>query len=304
MLPGFKGSIRYDEPMSLHTTFKIGGPAAVFLEPDTIECLQLVCKSLDEKQVPFFMIGAGSNLVVSDCGLDCVVISTQKISFIEEQRNTDTDSKEDSLQVRCGAGISMDDAAKWCAGKGLMGLEAFAGLPGTAGGALFMNARCYGVSVSDVLASAEYLDSNDGYSLKRYCFTAGEWDYKKSPFQDSSKILVSANFRVKPGKAGEIAAECNEHIQDREKKGHFSYPSAGSVFKNNRAFGKPSGQIVDEAGLRGLQIGGAQIAPWHGNFIINTGSATADDVRQLVDYVISAVKAKTGFTLESEIIFV
>ncbi len=304
MLPGFKGSVTYDEPMSLHTTFKIGGPATVFIEPYTAEGLELICKTLEKEDAPFFIIGAGSNLVVSDSGLDCVVISTQKISFIEEQKDADTDSKEDSFLIHCGAGISMDDAAKWCAGKGLSGLEAFAGLPGTAGGALFMNARCYGVSVSDVLVSAEYLDCNAGYDLKKYVFSAEEWDYKKSPFQDSSKVIVSADFRVKAGNAGEIEAECNEHIQDREKKGHFSYPSAGSVFKNNRSFGKPSGQIVDEAGLRGLQIGGAQIAPWHGNFIINTGSATADDVRQLVDYVISAVKAKTGFTLESEIIFV
>lgn len=304
MLPGFTGSVKYDEPMSLHTTFRIGGPAAVFVEPDTAESLQSVCRMLEKENVPFFIIGAGSNLVVSDYGLDCFVISTQKISLIEEEKSTDSEGKGECFLLHCGAGISMDDAAAWCVGKEYSGLEAFAGLPGTVGGALFMNARCYGVSVSDVLASAEYLDSSDDFSLKKYCFSAGDWDYKKSPFQDSSKVIVSADFRVKKGKSDDIAAECNGHMQDREKKGHFSFPSAGSVFKNNRAFGKPSGQIIDEAGLRGVQIGGAQIAPWHGNFIINTGSATADDVKQLVDYVISVVKAKTGFTLESEIIFV
>ncbi|MBQ0167541.1 MAG: UDP-N-acetylmuramate dehydrogenase [Treponema sp.] len=304
MLPGFTGTVKYDEPMNLHTTFKIGGPAAVFIEPDTAECLQLVCQTLDKEDAPFFVIGAGSNLVVSDDGLDCFVVSTQKISFISEETVTDTENMEASFLLHCGAGLSMDDAAKWCADKGLSGLEAFAGLPGTAGGALFMNARCYGVSVSDVLVSAAYLDSADGYRLKKYCFADGDWDYKKSPFQDSSKVIVSADFRVREGNPGEIAAECEEHIADRDKKGHFSHPSAGSVFKNNRAFGKPSGQIIDEAGLRGVQIGGAQIAPWHGNFIINTGSASAEDVRQLVDYVISVVKAKTGFVLESEIIFV
>lgn len=304
MLQGFTGTVKYDEPMSLHTTFKIGGPAAVFIEPYTAESLKLVCQSLENEHVPFFIIGAGSNLVVSDEGLDCIVVSTLKISFIEEIEITDTMNREDSVLLHCGAGSTMDAVAKWCADKGFSGLEAFAGLPGTAGGALFMNARCYGVSVSDVLVSAEYLDSGAGYKLERYEFTEKEWDYKKSPFQDSSKVLVSADFLVKKGKSGDITAECEEHIKDREKKGHFKYPSAGSVFKNNRAFGKPSGQIIDEAGLRGVQIGGAQIAPWHGNFIINTGSATAADVRQLVDYVISVVKSKTGFTLESEIIFV
>lgn len=304
MLPGFTGTVKLDEPMNLHTSFKIGGPAAVFVEPDTPESLQVVCKTLEKENIPFFIIGAGSNLVVSDGGLDCFVISTQKISFIEQREYTETESKEDSVLLHCGAGVSMDVASKWCAERGLSGLEAFAGLPGTTGGALFMNARCYGVSVSDVLASATYLDCSTGYDLKRYDFSAEGWDYKKSPFQDSSKVIVSADFVVKKGNASEIAAECEEHLTDRDKKGHFSYPSAGSVFKNNRSFGKPSGQIIDEAGLRGVQIGGAQIAPWHGNFIINTGSATAEDVRQLVDYVISVVKSKTGFTLESEIIFV
>lgn len=304
MLQGFTGAVQYDEPMSLHTTFKIGGPAAVFVEPYTVESLQLICRLLEKEDAPFFIIGAGSNLVVSDSGLDCIVISTQKISLISEEKITDTDSKEKYVLLHCGAGISMDAVAQWCAEKGLSGLEAFAGLPGTAGGALFMNARCYGVSVSDVLESAEYLDSSAGYEIKRYSFLERDWDYKKSPFQDSSKVIVSADFRLMEGKTDKITAECSEHIKDREKKGHFSYPSAGSVFKNNRAFGKPSGQIIDEAGLRGVQIGGAQIAPWHGNFIINTGSATAEDVRQLVDYTISVVKAKTGFALESEIIFV
>lgn len=304
MLQGFTGSVKYDEPMNLHTTFKIGGPAAVFVEPDTAESLQLVCQMLEKEKAPFFIIGAGSNLVVNDSGLDCFVVSTQKISFIEDKDSTDKDSKDPFRLLHCGAGVSMDVAAKWCAERGLSGLEAFAGLPGTVGGALFMNARCYGVSVSDVLVSATYLDCSAGYKLEQYCFSEEGWDYKKSPFQDSSKVIVSADFRVKEGNGADIAAECEEHLVDRDKKGHFSFPSAGSVFKNNRAFGKPSGQIIDEAGLRGLQIGGAQIAPWHGNFIINTGSATAEDVRQLVDYAISVVKSKTGFTLESEIIFV
>lgn len=304
MLQGFEGAVKFDEPLSLHTTFKIGGPAAVFIEPLTAASLEIVCQTLEKEHVPFFIIGAGSNLVISDDGLDCIVISTLKISFIEEAENTDIMGGKDSVLLHCGAGSTMDAVAEWCADKGFSGLEAFAGLPGTAGGALFMNARCYGVSVSDVLVSAEYLDCSAGYKIERYDFSEKEWDYKKSPFQDSSKILVSADFLVKRGKRSEIAAECEEHIKDREKKGHFKYPSAGSVFKNDRAFGKPSGQIIDEAGLRGVQIGGAQIAPWHGNFIINTGSATAADVRQLVDYVVSVVKAKTGFTLESEIIFV
>ena len=207
----------------------------------------------------------------------------------------------------------MQDVAEFCAEHGLTGLEDFAGLPGTAGGAVFMNARCYEKSISDILISASVLYfSEKGCTIKEYECRQEEWGYKRSPFQPQNKryaelnddrpVIVSATFLTAQGDTALIRSTMESRIADRTAKGHFKLPSAGSVFKNNHAFGKPSGQLIDEAGLRGLQIGGAQVAPWHGNFIVNTGSATARDVMELIAIIQKRVKDRTGFKLEPEII--
>lgn len=199
----------------------------------------------------------------------------------------------------------MSSVVDFCTEHVLSGLEVFAGIPGTAGGALYMNTRCFNVSVSDVLVSAEYLDP-DSLEQIPYRFSAADWEYKKSPFQSTGRIITKAVFKAtqlpETAKDG-IETKCRSYISERVNKGHFRYPSAGSVFRNNRTFGKPSGEIIDEAGLCGYRIGGAQVAPWHGNFIINSGNATETDIRTLVDYIINTVKEKTGFTLQPEIIF-
>ena len=139
--------------------------------------------------------------------------------------------------------------------------------------------------------------------IDEYIFDSKDWDYKKSPFQSGDKFIVEVNFKVHKGRKNDIFDKAESYITDRELKGHFKYPSAGSVFKNNRSFGKPSGKIIDEVGLRGFSVGDAQVAPWHGNFIINTGSATAMDVKKLVEHIQKNVQEKTGFLLECEIIF-
>ena len=121
-----------------------------------------------------------------------------------------------------------------------------------------------------------------------------DWDYKKSPFQNTADVIVSVTFRVAKGDSAEIKSKSESFVEDRRNKGHFRFPSAGSVFKNNREFGKPSGQIIQDAGLRGLSEGGAQVAPWHGNIIVNTGNATSSEIKKLSDTVASEVKNKFG----------
>ena len=180
-----------------------------------------------------------------------------------------------------------------------------------------MNARCFDRSVSDLLYSTTHIEFTGSKSkLVELPFNASDWDYKKSPFQahteaDDSQItqryITQVTFRLTPAGAAahdRITADCKKYIAERVDKGHFKYPSAGSVFKNNHAFGAPSGRLIDECGLKGLTIGGAQIAPFHGNFIINTGSATSADIRALVEAAQKAVHEKFGFDLEPEIIFV
>ena len=201
---------------------------------------------------------------------------------------------------------------KFCTENSISGMEQFAGLPGSVGGAVYMNARCFDLSISDRLFSVSWIDYSDKkIKLHQGLFDPSEWDYKKSPFQSSSEkdqlYITQATFRLTPAGASahdRICTDCKKYIAERVDKGHFKYPSAGSVFKNNHAFGAPSGKLIDNCGLKGLTCGGAQIAPFHGNFIINTGSATAADIRTLVSQAQKAVYDKFGFQLEPEIIFI
>ena len=291
----FKGRILFSETMANHTTFRIGGPAPLFIEPFDVPSLRFALSVLKTDAVPYFVLGGGSNIVVSDKGFEGAVVSMSALCHIEA----------DGEYVASGAGASVSSVVSFCTEHALSGLEAFAGLPGSAGGAVYMNARCFDVSVSDVLSEVRYIDGST-LEEKTYRFNAADWDYKISPFQNTPRIVTRAVFKTKKlseDKKNEIVERCKTCVAERSAKGHFKFPSAGSVFKNNRAFGKPSGKIIDEAGLKGMRSGGAQIAPWHGNFIVNTGGATAEDVRVLVDRIVEIVRQKTGFTLECEILF-
>ncbi len=312
--------------MAGHTTFKLGGPADCFAEPETGSELVFLLEVAYRDAIPVSIVGGGSNLLVSDLGIRGIVISLARFGRIERLDGRDafaspgclksasaTDSGEPIL-VKSGAGASMEALVEWCADRGIAGLERFAGLPGSVGGAAFMNARCYERSVSDAFFRAEVLYFRAGRcTIEEKGFDPAEWDYKRSPFQDRNgsdpsrigeraAIVLSVTFSLAPGDPGWIRAEMDKYVKDREEKGHFRFPSAGSMFKNNHAFGKPSGKIIDEAGLRGFRIGGAEVAPWHGNLVINSGNATAGEVKTLVDEVRARVAAKTGFELEPEVI--
>jgi UDP-N-acetylmuramate dehydrogenase len=211
--------------------------------------------------------------------------------------------QQNLLPFRCGT--SLDSAAGIAAEAGLSGLEFFAGMPGSIGGAVWMNARCYGRETADILAETEIVDySGIQPQYLRLTANKAEFGYKKSPFQKGGILILSASFQLTPGDPQQIYALMDTHRKDREAKGHYRCPSAGSAFKNNQAFGKATGLIIDELGLRGLRKGAAQIAPWHGNIIVNPGGASAADIRALIDETAAKVKAATGFTLEPEVLFI
>ena len=310
--PLFTGRMLFSEPLAPRTTMQVGGAAAACAVPEDESSAVFAAWMAVREGLPFFVLGGGSNIIVRDEGLDALVISLERLDGI---------SYKDGL-LTVGAGAKFDSITEFCAKNCLKGLSSFAGLPGTAGGAAFMNARCYGVSAGDLIDSAVYVDLDEIEEEKRssadfalanlekvYHNREGEWAYKKSPFQSFRSLILSVTFRVEAmerseGNEARLRSECRDFVEDRRSKGHFKAPSAGSVFKNDRRFGKPSGQLVDEAGLKGLAVGGAQIAPWHGNFIINRGTATAGDIQALVEEARFAVKERTGFVLETEIIFV
>lgn len=315
--PQFASSVLFNEPMSLHTTFRTGGPVDLFAEPKTRAELEAVLSVFLSERVPVWITGGGSNLVVSDKGLRGVCVSIAGFQSV-------TVNKE-KTRVTAGAGMLVDDLVSWCAEHSFSGFEQFAGLPGTVGGAVYMNARCYERSISNIFFEADVLYFRNGrYTVETVGKNTGGWGYKKSPFQainntSGSKrgivetgaieighlaVILSASFCVLPGDPEAIRAVMHSCVSDREAKGHFRFPSAGSMFKNNRAYGKPTGKIIDEVGLRGAIVGDAQVAPWHGNLVINRGNASSADIRALVEQVQEKVFKKTGFILEPEVVFV
>ena len=319
--------IIYGRKLSECTSFRAGGPADIFALPSSVDELRSFLFYLIENETSFFVLGAGSNVLFGDAGFRGAVVSTELIDAATFERESPKEDGE--IILKCGAGCPMDKAVDLSINEGFAGLEKFAGLPGTAGGAAFMNARCYGESVSCVFAGAELLrfkveDGAVSVATETKGFNPLEWGYKKSPFnnednneerdeqrafgsfapgQEEAAVLATVSFRLKRGERDALLLDAARCRADREQKGHFRLPSAGSVFKNSEAFGRPTGAIIDGLGLRGLQEGGAMIAPWHGNIIVNCGNATARDIRRLIERVAAIVFEKTGFQLEREVIF-
>jgi UDP-N-acetylmuramate dehydrogenase len=291
------------------TSFRLGGNAQYFLAPPAehfVDCATAALQFASEKKLPFFVLGGGSNIVVSGAGVGGITLATAEwVGCDVRGINREKREKREKV-VRVHSGTPSNDVAKYALLQGLSGLEFLAGLPGSVGGAVLMNARCFEREIADCLCAVEYLD--EAGNVQRMEAEPGKrldgFSYKQSPFQGRRTVILAAEFAVSPGNKSEIEQQMHANITFRQEKGHFRAPSAGSVFKNNRAFGKPSGALIDAAGLKGEQYGGAQVAPWHVNFIINTGNATPEDVRTLVNIVKEKVKEKTGFDLETEIQFV
>lgn len=310
----FKGTITENEALAQKSTFKIGANARVFVAPEDYYSFQLTLRRILAQKLPFFIVGGASNLVFPDDDFQGVILSSRNFSdamiFPKGDLPEDFEAynfQKDDVLVTCFAGTPMAQLVDFCIKNDLTGAEEFAGLPGTIGGAAFMNARCFEKSLSDIIFYYTWMDYSDpDIPLHHERINPADWDYKKSPFQNNNRFVTTVTFLLKRlhGDAKmQIAKNSRKYTLERLEKGHFKYPSAGSVFKNNHDFGAPSGKLIDQCGLKGTQIGGAQIAPFHGNFIINVENARASDVKALVELAQEKVKEKFGFQLETEIIF-
>lgn len=288
------GEIIKNIPMKDHTTFKTGGIAEYFAIPSGYDDIVTLLNFSKKYSVPVFILGGGANILVSDKGIRGLVIDMREISKISFQDNI----------CSADAGVDISDLSKAAAERNLKGLDFIYGMPGSVGGAVWMNARCYGVSISDILISVNYIDEN--LELKKLTINDidNNFSYKKSPFQNSQNVILSAIFKLKKGNKKEIFSKMNQHKKDRENKGHYKYPSAGSVFKNNRSFGRPTGSIIDSLGLKGYSRGEAEIASFHGNIIVNKGLASSEDIRSIINYTQNTVNKKLGLKLEPEIQFI
>ncbi len=284
-----------DENMKNWSTFKTGGNAEIILFPKNIkELIKIIEELKNIGEENFLILGYGANILVSDKGIEEPVISLKNFSKIE------IDTKNQIITAEAGATI--DNLCLASQKNGLKNMEFLYGLPSSIGGAIRMNARCYEHSISELLTEVIYLDKNN--NIISYTPQKDDFAYKISPFQNNKKIILSAKFKLEKGNKKEIENKMLEHKNDREKKGHYRYPCAGSVFKNNRAFGEPSGKIIDSLKLRGYKVGGAMISDYHANIIINRENAKSSEIRKIIDFIKKRVYNEKGFKLEEEVLYV
>lgn len=277
-----------NEPMASHTTFRIGGPADYFAVPETVEELEKVLNICKEEQTPYFILGNGSNLLVGDQGFRGVVIQLYK--------NFDG-IKIEGTKVTARAGAMLVRVAKEAGKAGLTGLEFASGIPGTIGGAMVMNAGAYGGEMKDVVTAVTVL-TKDG-EVKTLTGEEMNFRYRGSVVEDEGMIVLEAVMELKEGDLEEIQARMAELTVQRKTKQPIEYPSAGSTFK--RPEGYFAGKLIQDAGLHGFQVGGAQVSEKHCGFVINAGGATAADVMNLMQQVSDKVKEQFGVTLEPEV---
>ncbi len=279
-----------NEPMKKHTTFRIGGPADYYLCPHSAKEIQKVVEICRKEKIPYFILGNGSNLLVSDKGYRGAVIQLWK---------NVSDIRVDGCLIEAKAGASLAKIAAQALEEGLTGMEFAAGIPGTLGGAVVMNAGAYGGEMKDILKEALVMDEEGKiFTLEKENLKLG---YRTSIVKEKGYIVLAATLELKPGNREEIRKLMEDLKQRRAEKQPLDMPSAGSTFK--RPEGYFAGKLIMDAGLRGFSVGGAQISEKHCGFVVNTGEASASDVLNLIREVQKRVRENSGVELETEVKF-
>lgn len=275
--------------MKKHTSFKIGGPADLFIYINNLDSGKALISLINKKNIPFFILGNGTNLLVSDEGYRGIILSFSKYEKILNLEGEDI--------INCSSGIPLAKICVTALQNGLSGLEFAWGIPGSCGGALFMNAGAYGNDISNVILSCSHL-LKDGTeeTLKN---NALELSYRKSFYSDKSLAIISMKFKLIKDDPKAIRAKMYENISKRKSKQPLEYPNAGSIFK--RPEGHFAGALIDECDLKGTSFGGAMVSTKHSGFIINTGNAKAKDVVRLIKFIQEKVYNKFGVNLECEV---
>lgn len=281
-----KTRVLLNEPMTKHTTFKIGGLADIFVKIETKEELENSLEIAKKNNIPITVIGNGSNVLVMDKGIRGIVI---KLDL--------KDIKIDNDLIYVEAGVLLPRLARVACDNSLTGLEGIAGIPGTFGGAIYMNSGAHGMDISDKIISITYIDEN--LEIKTINKEEAEFSYRKSIFQNKKWIILSGALRLENGKQEEIKEKMQSFLETRKQNQPLNMPSAGSVFKRGENY--ISAKLIDECGLKGKNIGGAQVSEKHAGFIVNNGNATAKDVLELIDFIKQQVDDKFGVELKTEI---
>ncbi|MDR3178647.1 MAG: UDP-N-acetylmuramate dehydrogenase [Oscillospiraceae bacterium] len=279
-----------NEAMSRHTSFKIGGDADVFLKISNKISLLNVLKYINKERLPYYLIGNGCNLLVCDEGFRGVIIKLAGGEFSNISLKDDV--------ITCGSGVKLSAVCLFAAKNSLSGIEFMWGIPASVGGAVFMNAGAFGGEIKDILVSCEHVDKN----LKEIKLSKDglkNFGYRTSFYTNTENIIIKAFFKLKKSNYTEIKAKMNDFLHRRKAKQPLNYPNAGSIFK--RPEGYFVGALLDECGLRGRRVGGAQISLKHSGFIVNTGKATCNDVLNLIKLIQYEVFLKKSVVLELEI---
>lgn len=281
-------TIKEDESLSKYTTFKIGGSARVLIEAKSDEEVLKLVRLFDEMKEDYLIIGNGSNLLITDTGIERPVIVLDK-NFAHIERI-------DEVTLYAEAGASLKSLANKALDLGLGGLEAISGIPGTVGGAVYMNAGAYGSEIKDVVTKIRYIKDD---SIAELDASEANFAHRRSIFQEKGYIILGAYFKLEKKDKKDIEEEQRDYTQRRKDKQPLEYPSAGSVFK--RPEGYYASKLIEDAGLKGLSVGGAMVSKKHSGFIINTGNASFDDVVTLIEKVKAIVLEKFAVSLEEEI---
>ncbi|ENH96485.1 UDP-N-acetylenolpyruvoylglucosamine reductase [Gracilibacillus halophilus YIM-C55.5] len=276
-----------DELLKDHTYTKLGGKADVFVTPDTIDEVQQVIKYANAHDIPFTLLGNGSNVIIRDGGIRGIVLSLKKFATIQRDGN----------KVIAQSGARIIDASRFALNESLTGLEFACGIPGTVGGALYMNAGAYGGEVKDCLAHALVVDRFG--EVHRIAAEGFDLAYRTSNIAEKGYIVLEATFQLEPGDAREIKAMMDDLTNRRESKQPLEYPSCGSVFK--RPPGYFAGKLIQDSDLQGKGVGGAEVSTKHAGFIVNKSDATATEYISVIEMVQRTVKEKFGVALEREV---
>lgn len=283
-----EGNLEVNALMREHTSFKVGGPADILVAPKSDEQLGRILNICKNEGVPFFVMGNGTNLIIRDKGIRGVVIKLFN--------NFSKYTAEDNI-IKAEAGILLSTVSNIALEHELTGLEFASGIPGTLGGAVYMNAGAYGGEMKDVVIRTDYMDENG--EIRSIYGSEHHFGYRTSVIQKTGGIVLRSEIRLIKGKRSEIKA-CMDDINARRRdKQPLEMPSAGSVFK--RPQGYYTGKLIEDCGLRGYRIGGAEVSTKHCGFIVNTGNATADDVINLIQYIKDRVKSEFEVELQAEV---
>lgn len=283
------GEIKWNEPISKHTTWKIGGPADMLVTPQKVDHLQVLAKTCSQNGIPWYVIGRGSNLLVRDGGIRGVVIKLAD--------NFSEISVTDDRQVIAQAGRSYVSAANTAIRNGLEGLEFATGIPGTVGGGVMMNAGAHGGETREVLLHADIVEE-DG-TIRTLHNQDLQFAYRYSILKDHPRIVVRATFQLRQGNTEEMQEKVRSWTKRRQTTQPLQLPNCGSVFRNPE--GTHAGYLIEQSGLKGKTIGGAQISDVHANFIVNVNKATASDVLALIELVQTTILKNFGMTLIPEV---